>query len=237
MRNRSLRAGLLAAALLCCGSGERGPVTALDPRAAAREAMVAEQIEGRGIHDGAVLRAMRTVPRDEFVPAAERALAYEDQPLPIGNGQTISQPYVVAFMSEAAEVRPGSRVLEVGTGSGYQAAVLAELGADVYTIEIVGPLADAARAALARTGYDRVHTRTGDGHQGWPEAAPFDAIVVTAAAPEVPAALLAQLAPGGRLVMPVGDAWQEIEIHQRTADGITMKRVLPVRFVPLVGQP
>jgi protein-L-isoaspartate(D-aspartate) O-methyltransferase len=128
-------------------------------------------------------------------------------------------------------------VLEIGTGSGYQAAVLAELGADVYTIEIVPALADAARVALARTGYGRVHARAGDGHAGWPEAAPFDAIVVTAAAPEVPPALLAQLAPGGRLVMPVGDAWQEIEIHQRTQQGITVTRVLPVRFVPLVGEP
>jgi len=237
MRGRSLRAGLLAAALVCCGASERGPVTTLDSHGAARESMVAEQIEGRGIQDATVLRAMRAVPRHEFVPASQRAQAYEDQPLPIGEGQTISQPYVVAFMTEAAAVRPGARVLEVGTGSGYQAAVLAEAGADVYTIEIVAPLADAARAALARTGYGRVHTRTGDGHRGWPEAAPFDAIVVTAAAPEVPAALLAQLAPEGRLVMPVGDAWQEIEIHQRTADGITMRRVLPVRFVPLVGQP
>jgi protein-L-isoaspartate(D-aspartate) O-methyltransferase len=199
--------------------------------------MVAEQIEGRGVRDRAVLRAVRAVPRHEFVPASERAQAYDDQPLPIGDGQTISQPYIVAFMTEAARVRPGARVLEVGTGSGYQAAVLAEVGADVYSIEIVPALADAARAALARTGYGRVHTRTGDGHAGWPEAAPFDAIVVTAAAPEVPPALLAQLAPGGRLVMPVGDVWQEIEIHQRTTDGITVTRVLPVRFVPLVGAP
>jgi protein-L-isoaspartate(D-aspartate) O-methyltransferase len=237
MRVWSVRAALFAATLLACGTKEHGAVSSGDQRAAARQAMVAEQIEARGVRDPAVLRAMRVVPREEFVPAEERAVAYEDQPLPIGDGQTISQPYVVAFMTEAAQVRAGTRVLEIGTGSGYQAAVLAEIGADVYTVEIVPPLADSARAALARTGYGRVHAHTGDGHAGWPEAVPFDAIVVTAAAPEVPAALLAQLAPGGRLVMPVGDAWQEIEVHERTADGITVTRLLPVRFVPLVGAP
>jgi protein-L-isoaspartate(D-aspartate) O-methyltransferase len=237
MRVHSIGAGFLAATLLACGTKERGAVTPDDSRAAAREAMVAGQIEGRGIRDPAVLRAMRIVPRHEFVPAQQRAEAYEDRPLPIGDGQTISQPYVVAFMTEAAAVRAGARVLEIGTGSGYQAAVLAELGADVYTIEIVPALGEAARAALARTGYARVHARTGDGHAGWPEAAPFDAILVTAAAPEVPAALLTQLAPGGRLVMPVGDAWQEIEIHERTGEGITVTSALPVRFVPLVGRP
>jgi protein-L-isoaspartate(D-aspartate) O-methyltransferase len=178
---------------------------------------------------------MRTVPRDEFVPAPERAHAYEDRPLPIGHGQTISQPYIVAFMSEAAAVRPGERVLEVGTGSGYQAAVLAELGGDVYSIEIVAPLAATAREALARAGYGRVHLRVGDGHRGWPDAAPFDAILVTAAADRVPPALLAQLAPDGRLVIPVGDLYQELEVHRRTPDGIEVERVLPVRFVPLVG--
>src|SRR5262245_26426113 len=237
MRVRSVRAGLLAATLLACGTKDHGAVTPVDSRAAARETMVAQQIEDRGVHDPGVLRAMRVVPRHEFVPIDERAQAYEDQPLPIGDGQTISQPYVVAFMTEAAAVRPGARVLEIGTGSGYQAAVLAELGADVYTIEIVPALARSAEAALARTGYGRVRARTGDGHAGWPEAAPFDAIVVTAAAPEVPAPLLDQLAPGGRLVMPVGDNWQEIEIHERTEKGITVTRVLPVRFVPLVGVP
>ena len=237
MRVRNVRAGLLAATLLACGTKDHGAVTSDDPRAAARSAMVAEQIEDRGVHDPEVLRAMRAVPRHEFVPVELRAEAYEDQPLPIGDGQTISQPYVVAFMTEAAAVRPGTRVLEIGTGSGYQAAVLAEVGADVYTIEIVPALARSARAALARAGYERVHARTGDGHAGWPEAAPFDAIVVTAAAPEVPPALLAQLAPGGRLVMPVGDAWQEVEIHERTGKGITVTRVLPVRFVPLVDAP
>ena len=228
-------ARLLLGVLLGCRSADRSAV--MDPATdtAAREAMVAEQIEGRGVHDAGVLRAMRTVPRHEFVPESERAQAYDDRPLPIGQGQTISQPYIVAFMSEAAELRPGARVLEVGTGSGYQAAVLAEMGADVYSIEILAPLADAAREALARTGYGRVHVRTGDGRKGWPEAAPFDAIVVTAAAAWVPPALLEQLAPDGRLVIPVGRAWQEIEIHRRTPGGIVVERVLPVRFVPLVG--
>jgi protein-L-isoaspartate(D-aspartate) O-methyltransferase len=197
--------------------------------------MVTEQIEGRGVSDPEVLRAMRAVPRHEFVPETERAHAYEDRPLPIGDGQTISQPYIVAFMTEAAGVRPGARVLEVGTGSGYQAAVLAEMGADVYSIEIVAPLADAARGVLARSGYGRVHVRTGDGRKGWREAAPFDAILVTAAAARVPPALLEQLAPEGRLVMPVGRGWQELEVHQRTPAKIVVKRVLPVRFVPLVG--
>ncbi|HWP67364.1 MAG TPA: protein-L-isoaspartate(D-aspartate) O-methyltransferase [Candidatus Limnocylindria bacterium] len=237
MRVRGGHAALLLAALLACGPTERSPVTSTDATAAAREAMVAEQIERRGVRDPEVLRAMRVVPRHEFVPVSERAEAYDDHPLPIGHGQTISQPYIVAFMTEAAAVRPGARVLEIGTGSGYQAAVLAEVGAEVYTIEIVPELAAAARAALTRTGYERVHTRTGDGHKGWPEAAPFEAIIVTAAAPRVPPALLEQLAVGGRLVMPVGSVWQEIEIHHRTQDGISVERVLPVRFVPLVGGP
>jgi protein-L-isoaspartate(D-aspartate) O-methyltransferase len=228
-------ARLLLGLLLGCRHADRSAVTDPIPAAAAREAMVTEQIEGRGVHDAGVLRAMRTVPRHEFVPETERAHAYEDRPLPIGHGQTISQPYIVAFMTEAAGVHAGTRVLEVGTGSGYQAAVLAEMGADVYSIEILAPLADAAREALARAGYARVHLRTGDGHKGWPEAAPFDAIIVTAAAAQVPPALLEQLAPEGRLVIPVGRAWQEIEIHRRTPSGVAVERVLPVRFVPLVG--
>jgi protein-L-isoaspartate(D-aspartate) O-methyltransferase len=207
-----------------------------DDPAAAREAMVAQQIAGRGLHDERVLRAMRTVPRHEFVPSELQQHAYEDHPLPIGHGQTISQPYVVAFMSGLAAVRPGTRVLEVGTGSGYQAAVLAELGADVYSIEILAPLSVQAARDLARTGYERVHLRVGDGHEGWPEAAPFDAIVVTAAAATVPPALIAQLADGGRLIIPVGADDQEIEVHRRSGDKVSVERVLPVRFVPLVTE-
>ena len=221
-------------ALFGCNAAE--PVmTAEQPDVAhARAAMVAEQIEARGVRDAAVLRAMRGVPRHEFVPSAQGPYAYEDHPLPIGYEQTISQPYIVAFMSELAAVRPGARVLEIGTGSGYQAAVLAEMGADVYSIEIVEPLAAAAGVTLERLGYGRIHLRTGDGHRGWPEAAPFDAILVTAAAATVPPALREQLAIGGRLVIPVGDWDQELEVHRRSEDGLTVERVLPVRFVPLV---
>jgi protein-L-isoaspartate(D-aspartate) O-methyltransferase len=200
--------------------------------------MVAEQIAARGVRSAAVLAAMSKVPRHEFVPVRWRDEAYADHPLPIGEGQTISQPYIVALMTELAAVGPGARVLEVGTGSGYQAAVLATLGAEVWSIEIVESLARSAQATLARLGYDRVRTRTGDGYQGWPEAAPFEAIVVTAAPPEVPAALLAQLAPGGRLVIPVGSAEQELQVHERTADGVRVRRITPVRFVPMVrGRP
>jgi len=227
---------LLTAALSAGGASGSDVAGPCDLERRAREAMVAEQIEARGVRDPAVLRAMRAVPRHEFVPAAERRMAYDDHPLPIGHGQTISQPYIVALMTELAGVRPGGRVLEVGTGSGYQAAVLVELGADVYSIEILAPLSQAARRALTRTGHARrVSFRVGDGHRGWPEAAPFDAIVVTAAPEHVPADLLDQLAPGGRLVIPVGGASQMLEVHQRTPAGISTERVLPVRFVPLVG--
>jgi len=180
---------------------------------------------------------MGRVPRHEFVPADVRDLAYADQPLPIGHGQTISQPYVVAFMTEQLHPRPGLKVLEIGTGSGYQAAVLAEAGCDVHTIEIVEPLATRAAAVLARLGYDGVHLRTGDGYRGWPEEAPFDAVIVTAAAPEIPPALLTQLGPGGRLIMPVGprDGMQYLVLVEKDSAGrIGQRTLLPVRFVPLV---
>src|SRR6185369_3989507 len=173
--------------------------------------------------------------RHEFLPANARARAYDDAPVPIGHGQTASQPYMVAVMTELAELGPKSRVLEIGTGSGYQAAVLAEVAGDVYSIELLEPLATTARHTLDRLGYTRVHVRHGDGYRGWPEAAPFDAIVVTAAPPKVPPALLAQLADGGRLVMPVGDRDQRLEVHRRTGERIEVKPVFPVRFVPLTG--
>ncbi|UCE88062.1 MAG: protein-L-isoaspartate(D-aspartate) O-methyltransferase [Deltaproteobacteria bacterium] len=198
--------------------------------------MVAEQIEARGVTDPRVLAAMRTVPRHAFVPESVREDAYRDHPLPIGHGQTISQPYIVAVMTELARVEAGARVLEVGTGSGYQAAVLAELTDAVYTIEIVEGLANAAARTLAELGYGSVRTRHGDGYRGWPEAAPFDAILVTAAAPAVPPALLEQLRVGGRLVIPVGDAYQELEVHTRTAEAVEVRRALPVRFVPMTGE-
>ncbi len=203
---------------------------------AARERMVAEQLEARGIHDERVLAAMRAVERHAFVPEEERARAYADGPLPIGHGQTISQPYIVAFMTEAAGIGPDERVLEVGTGSGYQAAVLAEVAAEVYSIEIVDPLAKRAAQTLSELGYATVHVRSGDGYRGWPEAAPFDAVLVTAAAPRVPQPLLDQLALGGRLVIPIGDFVQELEVHTRTAEGITVRRTLSVLFVPMTGE-
>ncbi|HEX9633393.1 MAG TPA: protein-L-isoaspartate(D-aspartate) O-methyltransferase [Gemmatimonadales bacterium] len=203
----------------------------------ARRAMVA-LIESDGVRDSATLAALRAVPRHEFVPADVRDLAYGDHPLPIGYDQTISQPYIVGFMTEQVRPRPGMKVLEIGTGSGYQAAVLAEIGCEVYTIEIVEPLAANAAAVLARLRYGNVRVRHGDGYAGWPEEAPFDAVIVTAAADEIPPALLRQLAPGGRLVMPVGpqDAVQYLVVVEKDATGETAQRaLLPVRFVPLVG--
>ncbi len=202
----------------------------------ARARVVREQIVAGGIRDPRVLDAMRRVPRHRFVPDELRAYAYDDGPLPIGYGQTISQPFVVALMCELAALAPDSRVLEIGTGCGYQAAVLAALAADVYTIEIVEPLATSARARLAELGYGNVHVRLGDGSIGWPEAAPFDAVLVAAAAPVVPDALLAQLVPGGRAIVPVGPRpGQELRLYRRTDDGVDVTPVCPVAFVPLTG--
>lgn len=198
--------------------------------------MVREQIEARGVRNPLTLAAMRRVPRHELVPADVRAAAYDDSPLPIGFGQTISQPYVVAFMTEALGLRGGETVLEVGTGSGYQAAVLAEIAARVYTIEIVAPLAERARADLARLGYTNVEVRAGDGYLGWPEAAPFDAIIVTAAAPRIPEPLKEQLKDGGRLVIPVGEDSQRLVVLTRRGARFAERTVLPVRFVPMTGQ-
>ncbi|MXZ72463.1 MAG: protein-L-isoaspartate(D-aspartate) O-methyltransferase [Acidobacteria bacterium] len=198
--------------------------------------MVERQLRDRGISDEAVLSAMIAVPRHRFVPADLAASAYDDHPLPIGYEQTISQPYVVAFMTEAAGVRPDSRVLEIGTGSGYQAAILAEIASRVHTIEIVTELAERSGALLAELGYDNIEVRTGDGYRGWPEEAPFDAIVVTAAPDHVPPALVEQLAVGARLVIPVGSFYQDILIVTKTETGTTTQSVLPVRFVPMTGE-
>lgn len=193
------------------------------------------QIAGRGIRDDRVLEALRAVPRDRFVPDEQVPHAWEDRALRIGHFQTISQPYIVAFMTEAARLRPGDRVLEIGTGSGYQAAVLSEIVGEVLSIEIVGELAARARRNLEACGYTEVTVRTGDGTAGWPERAPFDAILVTAAPERIPAALLEQLAEGGRLVAPVGTDEQTIVRAVRTADGLTTEELLPVRFVPMTG--
>jgi protein-L-isoaspartate(D-aspartate) O-methyltransferase len=225
----------LAAVLFVVACGlARSP--AEDP-AAARERMVREQVEARGVTDARTLAALRKVERHLFVPPALAALAYADQPLPIGEGQTISQPYIVAVMTEAIGLRGGERVLEIGTGSGYQAAVLAEMGAHVYTVEIVPSLARTARATLARLGYRTVEVREGNGWAGWPENAPFDAIVVTAAPPTVPDALKSQLRDGGRLVIPVGDDVQELRLLTRHGSSFEQRRLLLVRFVPLVAPP
>lgn len=202
----------------------------------ARERMVGDQIAARGVKDALTLSAMRRVPRHLFVPDRERAQAYDDHPLPIGQGQTISQPYIVGFMTEALGLKGGETVLEVGTGSGYQAAVLALIAAHVYTIEIVEPLAEEAKQRLARLGYGNVQVRAGDGYRGWPEAAPFDAIMVTAAAPRIPEALKEQLKDRGRLILPVGDESQELVVVVRTANRFDERRVLPVRFVPMTGK-
>ncbi len=204
--------------------------------AAARADMVEKQIVARGVADPRVLEAMRKVPRHEFVPESQRKAAYHDGPLPIGERQTISQPYIVAIMTELAKLDANSKVLEIGTGSGYQAAVLAEVAGEVYSIEIVAPLAERARALLHRTGYTDIHLRLGDGYAGWAEAAPFDAILVTAAPPEVPEPLIEQLAVGGRLVVPVGRWWQELVVLTKTKDGIERESVFPVRFVPMTGE-
>jgi protein-L-isoaspartate(D-aspartate) O-methyltransferase len=203
----------------------------------ARRAAMVDLIVREGVRDSATLAAMRAVPRHEFVPSHMRRFAYEDSPLPIGHEQTISQPYIVAFMTEQLRPKPGMKVLEVGTGSGYQAAVLGHIGCEVYTIEIVEPLAITSAAALARLGYDRVRVRHGDGYQGWPEEAPFDAVIVTAAAPRIPPALLEQLAPRGRLIIPVGPrgGMQWLELVEKDARGrLAQRTLLPVRFVPLV---
>ena len=207
-----------------------------DPWREARERMVRDQLQGRDIVDPRVLQAMRTVPRHLFVPESWRQQAYEDHPLPIGHEQTISQPYIVALMSELGRIAPGDRVLEIGTGSGYQTAVLAALGAEVYSIEVVEPLATAAGVQLARLGYDRVTVRSGDGYGGWPEQAPFAAVLVTAAPPTIPQPLQEQLGVGGRLVVPVGRGWQDLLVVLRTGSGFRDKNVLPVRFVPMVGE-
>ena len=203
----------------------------------ARAAMVRDQLRSRDIANPRVLDAMARVPRHLFVPDAVRADAYGDFPLPIGDGQTISQPYIVGFMSQALEVEPHHRVLEIGTGSGYQAAILAELAREVYTIEIVAALSDRARQTIEGLGYKNVHVKTGNGYLGWPEHAPYDRVMVTAAPDAVPPALVEQLRIGGLMAIPVGTIDQELRILRRTDRGLETLRTLPVMFVPMVGKP
>jgi protein-L-isoaspartate(D-aspartate) O-methyltransferase len=244
-RPSNVAAGTLVALLLC---GALPAAPAGDASYEARRRVLVSEIE-RDVRDTArylnrrqlderVMAAMAAVPRHEFVRPDDRDLAYENRPLPIGHGQTISQPYIVAIMSDLVEPAPGCRALEVGTGSGYQAAVLGKLCKEVYTIEIVEPLATQARERLRRLGYDNVEVRTGDGYQGWVEHAPFDVIVVTAVASHVPPPLVQQLKPGGRMVLPVGTRFttQQLVLVQKRKDGkITTRQVLPVAFVPLTG--
>jgi protein-L-isoaspartate(D-aspartate) O-methyltransferase len=204
---------------------------------AERQRMVTEQLKARGISDQRVLAAMNKVPREEFVPPESRAASYADGPLPIGQGQTISQPYIVAFMTEKLRPKPSDRVLEVGTGSGYQAAVLAELVAQVYTIEIIEPLARTAEATLQHLGYKNVHVKGGDGYKGWPDQAPFDAIVVTCAPDHVPQQLTDQLKDGGRMIIPVGNRFaQELYLLEKKNGQLKESAVLPVRFVPMTRE-
>ena len=221
---------------LCLGAGD--PMSAVDDSSydAARETMVREQIVSRGIRDPRVIAALRQVPRHAFVPSAERGRAYGDAPVPIGQGQTISQPYIVALMTELVRPQPGDRVLEVGTGSGYQAAVLAKLVAHVYTIELEETLARTAESALRALHYDNVTVRAGDGYAGWPKHAPFDIVIVTAAPEQIPQPLIDQLKRGGRLIVPVGQrhAVQQLLLLEKDASGaIRTTEVAPVMFVPL----
>jgi protein-L-isoaspartate(D-aspartate) O-methyltransferase len=233
MASKSRLVRLVLALLLLAACVAASPQ---DDLARERRRMV-DDVRARGVDDRRVLTAMEQVPRHRFVPEDMRDSAYDDRPLPIGEGQTISQPYIVGLMTELLALKPSDKVLEIGTGSGYQAAVLSRLVADVYTIEIVKSLGEQARTVLDRLGYKNVHTRIGDGYKGWPEAAPFNAIIVTAAPKEVPKPLLDQLAVGGKLVVPVGSSWQDLTVYTRQRDGSFHKEtVLPVRFVPMTGE-
>jgi protein-L-isoaspartate(D-aspartate) O-methyltransferase len=210
-----------------------------DPFALSRGRMVLQQIQRRGVKDSLVLRSMQRVPRHEFVPARLRSEAYTDRPLPIGHGQTISQPYIVAFMTEIIEPEPGMRVLEIGTGSGYQAAVLAEIVDSVFTVEIVPELAASASERLLHLGYDNVRTKHADGYFGWEQHAPFDAIVVTAAADHVPPPLIRQLSDGGQIIIPVGTPFftQTLTLVEKEGEKVRTRSLMPVRFVPFTRAP
>src|SRR5437870_6902609 len=226
---------LLVAMLAATACGQKPAPTA--NFGTERQRMVQQQLMTRGINDARVLAAMAKVPREEFIPPESRAAGYEDGPLRIGHGQTIAQPYIVAFMTEQLRLNPSDRVLEIGTGSGYQAAILAELVSEIYSVEIVEPLARAAEATLQRLGYKNVHVKIGDGYKGWPEAAPFDAIIVTCAPDKVPQPLTDQLKDGGRMVIPVGERFaQELYLLEKKNGQLKESVTLPVRFVPMAGE-
>ena len=221
------------------GSSRRDPIHRTRERLAERERMVSRDIEGGGVRDEKVLDALRRTPRHWFVPKDQQPYAYENRPLAIGHGQTISQPYIVALMTELLALEPGDKVLEIGTGSGYQAAVLSELTDQVYSIEIVEPLGRRAQETFDRHGYGSIRTRIGDGYRGWPEHAPFDAVIVTCAPDDVPGPLIEQLAAGGRMCIPVGDELevQRLVLIRKRADGSLERRtVAPVTFVPMTGE-
>jgi protein-L-isoaspartate(D-aspartate) O-methyltransferase len=226
---------LIVAACGVISCGEK--TTPVSDFAAERQRMVQEQLMPRGIHEERVLAAMAKVAREEFVPPHERTLSYSDGPLPIGYDQTISQPYIVALMTEQLRLQPQDRVLEIGTGLGYQAAILAELVAEAYTIEIVEPLAKTAEGTLQRLGYKNVHVKVGDGYKGWPEQAPFDAIIVTCAPEHVPQPLVDQMKEGGRMIIPVGNYLaQELYLLEKRNGQLREEAILPVRFVPMARE-
>jgi protein-L-isoaspartate(D-aspartate) O-methyltransferase len=227
-----------AVLLVLAGCGAGASFAHADPPSPLALKMLHDQIEARGVHHPGVLRAMRDTPRERFVPPSEREHAYDDGPLSIGYGQTISQPYIVASMTQLLDPRPGDRVLEIGAGSGYQSAILSQLVRQVYSVEILEPLAKSARALLTELGYKNITIRCSNGWLGWPELAPFDRIILTAAPAELPPALIQQLRLGGRLVAPVGDSWQELVVVDKDLLGKLHRRVeYPVAFVPMVGKP
>jgi len=238
--NRPMVMRLVLGAMLCLGCGAQTTTTQVaDEYARRRAEMVNTQLVARDITDKRVLEAMGKVPRERFVMTGDEMGAYEDSALPIAQGQTISQPYIVALMTQLAAVKPGDRVLDIGTGSGYQAAVLAQMGAHVCSIEIVPQLAEEAGKRLADLKYDKVAVKCDDGYRGWPEKAPFKAIILAAAAPEVPKPLIEQLDPRGKLVMPVGDdgGVQQLVVITKQTDGtVHRKEIVPVRFVPMTGE-
>ncbi|HEY7000911.1 MAG TPA: protein-L-isoaspartate(D-aspartate) O-methyltransferase [Candidatus Udaeobacter sp.] len=232
---RRVGQNLVLAAIVASGCGQNAPPAS--DLTDQRQQMVQQQLVTRGINDPRVLAAMSKVAREEFVPIGSRSASYEDGPLPIGYGQTISQPYIVAFMTQQLRPKSGDRILEVGTGSGYQAAILAELVSDVYSIEIVEPLAKNAETTLQRLGYKNVHLRVGDGYKGWPEEGPFDAIIVTCAPDKVPQSLVDQLKDEGRMVIPVGDRFaQQLYLLEKKDGQLKQSATLPVRFVPMTNE-